>query len=183
MKNLGILLPGIEACLSITALGVALVACSGAGSPAQTSTAIPAVQPITTVEALVEPPSSVNEVVTLGAELYAANCQVCHGGASGGSMSDIPPPHNANGHTWHHPDYQLVQTILNGSGEMSEMMRRMMGVPEDTPRMPAFRGVLTEDDILAILSYIKTWWTPDQRASQADISRRYQEALEKQTGR
>lgn len=107
-----------------------------------------------------------------GEQLYVANCQACHGGATGGSMMDIPPPHNANGHTWHHPDCQLVQTVLNGSGNMGNMMRRMMGAPEGSPRMPAFKGVLTEEDTLAILQYIKTWWTDDQRQFQAEATRR-----------
>lgn len=108
-----------------------------------------------------------SEQSSLGEQLYTANCQGCHGGDTGGSMMDIPPPHNTNGHTWHHPDCQLVQTVLNGSGEMGEMMREMMGASEDTPRMPAFEGILTEDEIVAILDYIKGWWTEEQRHSQA----------------
>lgn len=32
-----------------------------------------------------------------GAELYEANCVSCHGGATGGEISDIPPRHNAEG--------------------------------------------------------------------------------------
>lgn len=108
--------------------------------------------------------------ITRGAELYNANCLGCHGGAIGGDMMDIPPPHNANGHTWHHPDCQLIDVVLNGSGGMGEMMRRMMGVPENAPRMPAFRGKLTEEDVEAILAYIKTWWTEEQRVWQTQIT-------------
>jgi mono/diheme cytochrome c family protein len=106
-----------------------------------------------------------------GGQLYAANCQSCHGSSTGGSMMDIPPPHNANGHTWHHPDCQLVETVLHGSGEMGEMMRRMMGTSEDVPRMPAFEGVLSEDDIKAILAHIRNWWTEEQRGWQSEVTR------------
>ena len=106
-----------------------------------------------------------------GQRLYAEYCQQCHGGATGGRMNDLPPPHNANGHTWHHPDCQLARTILRGPGEMSDMMRRMVGAG-DAPRMPAFQGVLDQDDVTAILSFIKTWWTEDQRRSQASITAR-----------
>ena len=113
---------------------------------------------------------SSQERISWGEQLYTANCLSCHGGATGGSMMDIPPSHNSNGHTWHHPDCQLVQTVLNGSGEMGEMMRRMMDAPEGTPRMPAFKGTLTEGEIMAILSYIKTWWIEEQRRSQARVS-------------
>ena len=46
--------------------------------------------------------------------------------------------------------------------------------------MPAFGDKLTEPEVDAILTFIKTWWTSNQQASQADISQRYQEALDKQ---
>ena len=170
MKSFGILLPRMGVCLSITAVGVALAACSGAGSPARTSTAIPAIQPTPTVEALVEPQSSANEVFTLGAELYAANCQVCHGDSNGIGGTGGAPPHNKAGHTWHHPDAQLREWVLNGK----------LGF--GSPGMPALGDKLAEPEVDAILTFIKTWWTAEQRSSQADISQRYHEALEKQSG-
>ena len=85
-------------------------------------------------------------------------------------MMDIPPPHNATGHTWHHSDRQLTAIILDGSGQMGEMMRQMMGTVKDTPRMPAFRGALAEEDVANILAYIKTWWTPEQREWQRRVT-------------
>jgi hypothetical protein len=45
--------------------------------------------------------------------------------------------------------------------------------------MPPFKDKLTELEVDAILIYIKTWWTEDQRERQADISQRYQEALDR----
>jgi mono/diheme cytochrome c family protein len=60
--------------------------------------------------------------------------------------------------------------VLNGSGEMGEMMREMMGIPEDVPRMPTWKGTLTEEEVAAILAYIKTWWTDEQRQIQAEIT-------------
>ena len=114
-----------------------------------------------------EPPP---ETAERGAELYNTYCLTCHAGATGGSMMDIPPRHNANGHTWHHPDCQLVDTIFNGSGEMGVMMRRMMGATEDTPAMPAWKGVLSEDDVAAILAYVKSWWTEGQFQLQAQAT-------------
>ena len=158
-------------CLSITAAGIALVACTGTGSPARASTPIPAIQPTPTVEALVEPPSSANEVLTSGAELYATNCQVCHGDSKGIGGTGGAPPHNKAGHTWHHPDAQLREWVLNGK----------LGF--GSPGMPALGDKLPETDVDTILTFIKTWWAADQRASQADISQRYQEALEKHSGR
>jgi len=44
--------------------------------------------------------------------------------------------------------------------------------------MPGF-GYLTKDDVEAVLAVIKTWWTDEQRENQADISRRYDQAINK----
>ena len=49
--------------------------------------------------------------------------------------------------------------------------------------MPALGDKLAEPEVDAILTFIKTWWAAEQRASQADLSQRYQEALEKQSSR
>jgi len=94
-----------------------------------------------------------------GGRLYQANCQSCHGGATGGSLRDIPPPHNANGHTWHHADQQIVDIILNGFAFSIE-----------GPQMPAFKDKLTEEDARAVLAYVKTWWTKEQREWQAKVT-------------
>lgn len=94
-----------------------------------------------------------------GRVLYEAHCESCHGGATGGSLRDIPPPHNANGHTWHHADQQLIDMTLSGIPFSLEDVR-----------MPAFKGKLTEDEVEAILAYIKTWWTEEQRQSQRNVT-------------
>jgi len=70
--------------LGLLAVGVSLLLACSSGST-QTTTPTP-------------------QQLELGQQLYNANCASCHGGTSGGSMMSIPPPHNANGHTWHHPD-------------------------------------------------------------------------------
>ena len=92
------------------------------------------------------------EMLARGAELYAANCQSCHGGATGGALKDIPPPHNANGHTWHHADQQLMNMVLNG-----------IPFSLEEQKMPAFQDQLSEEDVRAILAYVTTWWTEEQR--------------------
>src|SRR5579884_4144742 len=77
--------------------------------------------------------------VERGAALYEANCRSCHSGATGGTVRDIPPPHNANGHTWHHQDCLLTKIILDGFEDPD--------APEDKPKMPAFKGQLTDDEV------------------------------------
>jgi mono/diheme cytochrome c family protein len=109
---------------------------------------------------------SLNRVLAKGAELYAANCQLCHGDREGKGTTPGAPPNNESGHTWHHPDAQLKETIFNGKPGFG--------------LMPPFKDKLTEQEVDAILEYVKTWWTEDQRRRQADISQRYQQALDKQ---
>ncbi len=103
-----------------------------------------------------------------GADLYQTYCRTCHGGASGGRISDSPPPHNSNGHTWHHSDCQLIDTVMNGS-PMGQMMRLMPG-GEDARAMPLFVNTLSEQDVEAILAYVKTWWRQAQRDHQARVT-------------
>jgi mono/diheme cytochrome c family protein len=101
-------------------------------------------------------------LIQRGATLYQASCQICHGGATGGKLRDIPPPHNANGHTWHHADQQLIAMTLNG-----------ISFSVEEQKMPAFKDKLSEDDVRAILAYIKTWWTEDQRKQQQQVTEQW----------
>lgn len=107
-----------------------------------------------------EGPETARALIEKGAALYAANCSRCHGFDKGGQLRDIPPPHNANGHTYHHPDQQLMDMVLNG----------IDFAVEGQPRMPPFKETLSEADVRAILAYIKTWWTDDQRSFQATVT-------------
>ena len=96
---------------------------------------------------------------TRGEDLYGTHCIECHGGATGGSITDVPPPHNAQGHTWHHGDCELVDMVLDG----------MLPRPGQ-PTMPAFSDELDEADVDAILAYIKTWWEDEQREQQERVT-------------
>lgn len=95
-----------------------------------------------------------------GAELYQENCQSCHGGPTGGSPTDFPPPHNAEGHTWHHGDCELIRWTLEGK----------LSLDATGTTMPSFRDRLSEEDVRDILAHIKTWWTEEQRESQARVT-------------
>ncbi|GBD10570.1 hypothetical protein HRbin23_00214 [bacterium HR23] len=97
------------------------------------------------------------QVVQRGQSLYQTYCITCHGGIQGDTRVPYAPPHTSAGHTWHHPDGQLKEIILNGYTYRGTM--------------PAFRGILSEEDVEAILAYIKTWWGEQERAYQAEVSR------------
>ncbi len=139
--------------MSVATVGLVLAACSGVGTPTPTRTPIPVTQPAPDAN------------IAKGADLYAINCQVCHGDLRGPGGSGAPP-HNQYGHTWHHPDAQLKDWVINGKLGFNQM--------------PGFKNTLTDAEVDAVLSYIKTSWTEDQRETQADVSVRYQEALDKQ---
>jgi mono/diheme cytochrome c family protein len=148
-------LRSVSALVAMAVASLALVACLGATppSPAPASTMATKVQGASVA------------TIDMGAELYAAHCQVCHGDREGRGTGPGAPPHNEAGHTWHHADAQLKDWIINGKLGFGQM--------------PAFGGKLTEPEVDAILRHIKTWWTPEQRETQADVSRRYQEALDR----
>lgn len=85
-----------------------------------------------------------------GRALYEQYCSSCHGLNGEGQQPDplafgMAPPHTDAGHTWHHPDQQNFQTVWAG--------RAIAGV------MPSFAAQLTPDEIIAVLAYIKTWWS------------------------
>ncbi len=106
------------------------------------------------------------KTVAQGAEIYAAECAACHGadleGQSDwrvrGSNGRLPaPPHDATGHTWHHDGETLFRLTKYGIAEM-------IGDPDYASTMPAYEGVLTDDEILAVLGYIKSTWPAEIRA-------------------
>jgi peroxiredoxin len=111
------------------------------------------------------------ELVAQGQSIYARHCASCHGANLEGQPNwkrRLPsgaypaPPHDASGHTWHHPDQLLFTLIKEG---------RQTAVPRRVPRtMPAFGVVLTDPEIWAVLAYIKSRWPADIRAQQAQIS-------------
>ena len=98
--------------------------------------------------------------VALGAGVYVQHCASCHGAKLEGQPNwrkrlangRLPaPPHDANGHTWHHPDELLFGITKYGL------------VPPYAPAayasdMPAFAGVLGDDEIRAVLAYIQSRW-------------------------
>ena len=117
------------------------------------------------IAARVEGQTDPAEMQSKGAALHAAYCQSCHGDRNGKGTSKGASPHNEKGHTWHHPDIQLRDWILNGKPGVQAM--------------PAFKGQLRDNDVEAILAFVKTWWTSSQRVIQADISIRFEEAFGK----
>lgn len=98
-----------------------------------------------------------------GTELFAATCAVCHGPAGDGSPGRAPAL-DASGHAWHHPDGQIRDWITRGK----------LGLGGS---MPGFGEQLGDDGVRAVLAYLHTLWTEEQRRSQRSVSERYEEGL------
>ena len=98
------------------------------------------------------------QVVAFGSELYTLHCAGCHGTNLKGqpnwqvALSDgkMPaPPLDETGHAPHHADAQLVQIVKEGIVSVTG------GKPTD---MPAFEGVLSDEEIGAVMAFIKSHW-------------------------
>jgi mono/diheme cytochrome c family protein len=108
--------------------------------------------------------------VSRGEQIYSASCASCHGGPTGGAITDYPPKHNANGHTWQHGDCELEAVIRTGTGLRHQVETRPANPPAALA-MPAWRERLTDQQISDVITYIKTLWTAGQRASQDALTR------------
>ncbi len=148
----------IDARWVVAALGLGLQACGGSPPPGDDARADPR-----------EPAR-----VSLGERVYAQECASCHGAKLEGQpdwrrrlpSGRLPaPPHDESGHTWHHADRVLFAITQDGL------------VPPHAPKdyesdMPAYGGRLSDDEIWAVLAYIKSHWrTGEVLAARAEMTR------------
>lgn len=109
--------------------------------------------------------------VALGQQVYTARCASCHGlnlegqpkWKEGPLNGPRPaPPHDATGHTWHHADALLFDIVKQG-GQVAVPSNYQSG-------MPAFGDALSDDELWAVLAYIKSRWPPDILAVQEQVN-------------
>ncbi|WP_181832618.1 c-type cytochrome [Bosea caraganae] len=98
-----------------------------------------------------------HERLEAGFALYRQHCASCHGaflaGAPGWQAdASLPPALNETGHAFNHSDLDLFQRVAAGAR-----------APGGRISMPAFRGVLGDDEIVTVLSYIAAWWPEQER--------------------
>lgn len=112
-------------------------------------------------------PTSDSARVNLGQQVYQTTCAVCHGANAHGAANwltpdaqgnFLAPPHDDNGHTWHHSDRVLYEMIRDG---MRDPLR-----PNSAIRMPAFGNRLTDEEIRAVLLYFRSLWSSEHREYQ-----------------
>ncbi|MBE2270178.1 MAG: cytochrome c [Anaerolinea sp.] len=109
--------------------------------------------------------------IAQGQVVYTQYCAACHGVDGQGQFPEAPlvpdstgrlgaPPHNETGHTWHHSDVLLIRYVTEGG----------FSDPTRFYTMPPFGDILTDEQILQVVAYIKTMWTDEQRASQRQLT-------------
>ena len=89
-----------------------------------------------------------------GFVLYRAHCAACHGAFLGGAPGwrndpKLAPALNDAGHAFNHSDLELFRRVAQGVRDN-----------EGRITMPAFGSVLSDAEIVTLLSYIAAWW-PD----------------------
>ena len=151
----------------------------GAGSSLRgTSTVIadgtqlrPTHPPSANALATLPPVPALNQtLVDDGRKLYDARCASCHGANLQGQpdwKKKLPngqfpaPPQDDTGHTWHHPDAVIYRIIFEGgNGDRNAV----------ETGMPAFRDQLSGRDAVAIVSYLKSTWSQDNREYQWEMT-------------
>lgn len=119
-----------------------------------------------------DPPPPDPEMVALGQEVYRQHCASCHGAQGEGqpgwqvpnAAGELPaPPHDSTGHTWKHSDAMLEHIVLQGWRDPFNRTERLT--------MPSFQGVLSPREIRAVITYLGTLWTEEQRRFQWEESR------------
>ena len=112
------------------------------------------------------------DLVDLGKLVYKNNCASCHGvnleGQERWRQPDAngympAPPHDESGHTWHHPDAYLFLMTKYG---LEEIIGR-----EYPNNMPAYNDVLSDQEIVAALSFIKSTWSTRIRLQHDKINK------------
>lgn len=126
--------------------------------------------------ALLEQRSSIDPkdkaLVATGKRVYDTHCGACHGADLEGQPNwrqRLPngrmpaPPHDSSGHTWHHPDAVLFGIVQEG------LVPGKYALPKYESDMPAFGGILSDEEIRAVLAYVKSTWPERELAYQRQM--------------
>ncbi len=111
--------------------------------------------------------------IETGRRVYETPCASCHGAQGEGApnwqqpdvLGELPaPPHDTEGHTWKHADGMLYRIVRDGWRDPFNKTERLT--------MPAFGQILSPAEIRAVIDYLKTLWSPEQRRFQIEESRK-----------
>ncbi len=115
------------------------------------------------------------QLVLRGKQIYFQDCASCHGADLEGQgdwkirspEGLLPaPPHDESGHTWHHPDQMLFDMTKYG-------VQKFAGADYKSD-MPAYADTLTDTEIIAVLSYIKSQWPHNIQKRHDGLNKQYE---------
>ncbi len=132
-------------------LALILAACTGSGPTAA--------EPPTPLPQPTELPTP--DPVLLGREVFSRICAACHGLDAEGYANELNAPAlNTAEHASEHPDQQIHDWVMNGK----------LGLGR---QMPPQGDNLTDEEIHAVIAYLRTLWTEEQLSRQQDITSRW----------
>jgi mono/diheme cytochrome c family protein len=111
------------------------------------------------------------DLIVLGETVYTEHCAECHGMNLEGEAdwedlnedgSYRAPAHDAQGHTWQHSDARLLQIVKLGGSRVAPDV--------GMSKMPPYATVLSDQEIIAVLTFIKSSWPEEIRQLQWDVT-------------
>ncbi len=103
-----------------------------------------------------------SDPVERGQGIYIERCATCHGPNGEGQPNwqatnpdgTLPaPPLNGSAHSWHHGDGTLYKQVSLGGAYLEQQ-----GLAGFKSGMPAFGELLTHEEIIDVLAYVKSLW-------------------------
>ena len=132
--------------LAVFTMANALIAGCGGSKTEESAEGTPTTTTTTTTTETTPAPVAVEMD---GAKIYAERCTVCHGvggkgdGPGGAALNPHPRDHTDGKYMNAKPDAELLATLHNGKGAM-----------------PAWKGILTDEQIAAVLAHVRTLAVP-----------------------
>ncbi|MFM8360334.1 MAG: PVC-type heme-binding CxxCH protein, partial [Verrucomicrobiota bacterium] len=96
------------------------------------------------------------KVYALGREIFHrdAHCATCHQ-AAGTGVPGIYPPLNVPGNPWLADDQRLIKVVLKGLWGPLEVGGQRLDPSNGVPPMMGFAGLLNDEEVAAVLSYVR----------------------------
>jgi mono/diheme cytochrome c family protein/glucose/arabinose dehydrogenase len=96
------------------------------------------------------------KVYALGKEVFNrdAHCATCHQ-PSGTGTPGVYPPLNVRGNAWLTEDERLIKVVLKGLWGPLEIGGQRLGPSNGVPPMLGFAGMLNDEEVAAVLTYVR----------------------------
>jgi mono/diheme cytochrome c family protein len=116
-----------------------------------------------------------NRVYRIGQEVYLrdGHCATCHQ-ANGEGLAGIYPPLAKS--EWLDDDERLIKIVLKGIWGPMDVAGQKFDPSKGVPPMMGFEGMLNDNELAAVLSYVRQSFGNDGELVTADAVRRVREA-------